>query len=122
MKRQDKVLIIILMFFSFGMTVCQYVYTQKVMPKNVYIYKDSKLLYCVPLEADQIICVGQEKHSNIIEIKNKQVCMRQADCPDKLCVMTGQIAKSGQQIVCLPHKIIVKISGMNDNDIDGVTR
>ncbi len=36
--------------------------------------------------------------------------MDKADCPDKLCVKQGKISKSGESIICLPHKVVVKIS------------
>jgi hypothetical protein len=47
--------------------------------------------------------------------------MTAADCPDKLCVKQRSIAKEGETIVCLPHRVVVKISGGERPVIDGVT-
>ena len=35
------------------------------------------------------------------------------DCPDKLCVKTGKISRSGQSIVCVPARISVRLTGGN---------
>ena len=39
-----------------------------------------------------------------------------SDCKDRQCI--GEIQKSGEMIVCLPHKLIVKIEG--SGEVDGV--
>lgn len=35
----------------------------------------------------------------------------EADCPTQDCVRTGTITRSGQSIVCLPGRIIVRLEG-----------
>ena len=44
-----------------------------------------------------------------------------SDCPDKLCVHSGKITRSGQSIVCLPAKISVTLERA-DKSVDGVLR
>lgn len=39
------------------------------------------------------------------------VRVREADCPTQDCVHTGTITRSGQSIVCLPARIIVRLEG-----------
>ena len=34
-----------------------------------------------------------------------------ANCPDRLCVSWGKINKPGETILCLPHRIIIRIIG-----------
>lgn len=34
-----------------------------------------------------------------------------ADCPTQDCVHTGKVTKSGQSIVCLPARIVVRLEG-----------
>lgn len=45
-----------------------------------------------------------------------------ADCPTQDCVRTGLITQSGQSIVCLPARIIVRLEGgaMEDSGVDAV--
>ena len=44
--------------------------------------------------------------------------MTQANCPDKVCIHTGFINKPGQSIVCLPHKINIKIVSDKEDKSD----
>lgn len=48
---------------------------------------------------------------NILEIIPDGVNVKEANCPDQVCVRWGRIEDPGQVIVCLPHKVIVKIVG-----------
>lgn len=60
--------------------------------------------------------------SKSIEIKSKYgynkvvifpdgACISDADCPDRLDVEQGKITKTNECIICLPHKLVVRISG-----------
>ena len=39
------------------------------------------------------------------------VRVEEADCPTQDCVHTGHISRSGQSIVCLPARVIVRLEG-----------
>jgi hypothetical protein len=54
---------------------------------------------------------------SIVEFKDGKVRIKEAQCPDKVCVKTGWISKPGEVIVCLPYKIVIKISGERQ-DVD----
>lgn len=64
----------------------------------------------LPLDID---CVYRpEVNENVeIEVKNGQVHFLHSDCPDKICVNTGWLDKSGQSAVCLPNRLSVTVSG-----------
>ena len=47
---------------------------------------------------------------NILVIKNGQVSVSEASCPDQICVHHKKIEHEGESIVCLPHKFVVTIS------------
>ncbi|MFV0239492.1 MAG: NusG domain II-containing protein [Lacrimispora sphenoides] len=67
-------------------------------------------------ENTEIVITG-DKGYNILVIQDGEAYMKDADCPDKICVRQGHINKVNQTIVCLPNKVVVKIIGKND-DID----
>ena len=54
-------------------------------------------------------------------VENGRVCMLDSTCPDKVCVKTGWISGAGQSIVCVPNRIIIKISGNNRPAADAVS-
>ena len=47
---------------------------------------------------------------NILVIENGKAYISEADCPDKICVAHRKISKTGETIVCLPHKLVIEIS------------
>lgn len=52
---------------------------------------------------------------NKIEIHDGKIGIAEADCSDEVCVYQGYISKVGDQIVCLPHRLIITIEG-NDTE------
>ena len=57
---------------------------------------------------------------NRIVIEDGAVRVEEADCPDRVCVRTGKARYDGQVIVCLPHRLIVRVVGGADGP-DAVT-
>lgn len=58
---------------------------------------------------------------NHISIKNGQVDMIEASCPDQLCVNQKAISKNNEGIICLPNKVIVQITSYDEAEFDAVT-
>ncbi len=86
--------------------------------KIAVISKNGETLYHIDLSAvteSYTIDLG----GNIILVENGRICMKSADCPDKLCVKQGTISSIGS-IVCLPNKVIIEIE--RNGDIDAVLR
>lgn len=62
------------------------------------------------LSKDQEFWVGDpEIGRNLIRVEGGAVMVVQADCPDKICVLTGPISQAGEVIACLPHGVILYI-------------
>lgn len=59
---------------------------------------------------------------NVVLITYEGVRIKEANCPDQICVKSGSIRFAGQAIVCLPHKVVVKItSGWEEvPDVDDI--
>ena len=54
--------------------------------------------------------------TNILVIKDGYAYLTYADCPDKTCVGTGKINRTGQSIICLPNRLSVIIKGEASED------
>lgn len=64
-----------------------------------------------------------ESFRNLLVIKDGKASMKEADCPDKICVAHKPICKKGETIVCLPHKVVVEVRGEDHHDdIDAIAR
>ena len=55
------------------------------------------------LAKDQVIKIND---TNVCEIKNGEVKMTEADCPDHLCMKQKAVDSTGGTIVCLPNKVV----------------
>ena len=77
------------------------------------------------LSKDQVISIGD---TNRCEIKDGEIKMIWADCPDHLCMKQHAIDSKGGTIVCLPNKVVIEgtkaSAGAQSDDglsIDAVT-
>lgn len=92
---------------------------------NIVIVSVSGEIYGkYPLNENRIIDVNENKGHNRIVINDGKVYMEEADCPDKYCVSQGKISKTGEIIVCLPHKLSVEIKNQSEatDEIDAVAK
>lgn len=69
-----------------------------------------------PLDIDREITLTGEGYTLLLIIEDKSAYIEEADCPDRLCVQTGKITKSGRSIVCVPARISVRLAGGKDSD------
>ncbi len=65
------------------------------------------------LEDKEIVIDGA-----IVRIADKKISIIESDCPDKVCVNTGEISKKGESIVCVPNGIVITIGG--EREVDAV--
>ncbi len=50
---------------------------------------------------------------NVLVIKEGKAFITEADCPDGICKEYRPISYVGETIVCLPHKVVIEITGDN---------
>lgn len=53
---------------------------------------------------------------NTVRVESGRISVTESDCPDGICVAQGAIDRGGVPIVCMPHRLVVKIEG---SGIDG---
>lgn len=60
--------------------------------------------------------------TNTLVIKDGKASVSQANCPDGICVNHMPIRRSGESIICLPHKFVVTVINEqgSDDEIDAV--
>lgn len=57
---------------------------------------------------------------NLFSCENGEIRMIQSSCPDLICVHHRPVSRTGENIVCLPHKLVIEIIGAQENELDGV--
>ncbi|MCR5482051.1 MAG: NusG domain II-containing protein [Clostridia bacterium] len=82
---------------------------------------DGEKVMSLPLDEDTKVLIGEGEKTNLLVIKDGKASIKEASCPDHICVRTGEICHEGETIVCLPHRLVVSISG-GDEGADTVSR
>ncbi|MBD9836294.1 NusG domain II-containing protein [Enterococcus faecalis] len=59
----------------------------------------------------------QKGKYNIIEVAPGKIRVKEDNSPDKIAVRTGWISRPGEMSICLPHKLIVEILGIEENPL-----
>jgi len=57
----------------------------------------------------------------IVQVREGKVRVVKSACPHKICVRTGWVSKSGNLIVCVPNRVVVRVEGEGEVDVDAVT-
>lgn len=111
MNKADRRLLIVLLFVSLaGLAVY---YGCESAGDTVVIKVDGRLYGSYNLNVNRSIRISTSGGTNEIVIEDKKVYMKEADCPDRLCVKHGKLLGAQDSIVCLPHKVVVTLKEGN---------
>ena len=61
------------------------------------------------LDDDQTVRLECGEGYNILVIRDGQAFIEDADCKCGVCVAHSPIDKDGETIICLPHKLVVRV-------------
>ena len=50
-----------------------------------------------------------------------RICVAESSCPGRDCVHTGWVSRAGGQIICLPNRLVISLTGSGSDEIDAVT-
>ncbi len=114
MKKKDKIFLITMAFLCVILLISIFAFSKT--GEFVEIYVGSRLYKKVSLYENREINIDEK---NIVVIENGSAYMKYADCPDKLCVKMGKITKRGSDIICLPNRVRVEISGGDTDAVAG---
>lgn len=89
---------------------------------SVVVYRADDVIAEYPIDEDKVFNVDGELGIVEVEIKNGRVRVVSSTCPRHICMKTGWISKSYEQIICAPNRIYVGIeSDPEKTEIDAVT-
>lgn len=107
-SKRDLIFIFILLAVS--IVIVLVMHFNKRTGYNVRISADGQTVKTLPLDKDDECVFESDKGYNIVVIKDGTVYVKEADCPDKICVNHKKISNVGDAIICLPHKLVVEIT------------
>ncbi|MEG0153095.1 MAG: NusG domain II-containing protein [Cellulosilyticaceae bacterium] len=116
MKKWDKIIIISLLVVSFlpylvfGLIrVRDYNATYAVITIAGKPYDKIKL---TGHKGETQYLIETPNGNNLVLIKDEEIAVIDADCPDGVCTESGFVKKPGQSLICLPHKLSIAIEGV----------
>ena len=66
------------------------------------------------------LTVDQADYPLTIRLEPGRVCIGESACPSQDCVHTGWISRAGEQIIFLPNRLVISLTG-GQQEFDAVT-
>lgn len=84
------------------------------------VYVDSKVYGTYPLDEDITVDIVGSLGKNTLVIQDGKADIVSATCPDGLCVDQHRISREGEEIICLPNRVVVHISSGTESQYDSI--
>ena len=95
----------------------KFFFTEEPGSRRVCAYLDGKPVFTAGLEEEgSTPIVSADGGVNTIRIGDGKVRVESADCPGQDCVKQGTISQPGEEIICLPHRLVIRIEGAGAED------
>ena len=121
LRRVDWILIGVVLAAALLMVLSFLIFQEREGVSAVVIEQDGRELMRLPVDARQEIRIGGgDGGYNLVEIGPEGVRVSEADCPDLTCVHQGTISRAGETIICLPHRLVIRLEGGADSGPDAV--
>lgn len=105
--RNDIILILVMVVLSgFSWLIIDAIKTEG---GTAVVLIDGKESARYPLNKNNKITIKNGDEYNVLVIEDNFASIKEASCPDKLCVKQHDIAYNGETLTCLPNKVVVKI-------------
>lgn len=121
MKKADLIIVAVVLAVV-GVLVFFLYFVNGDSGKYVQVEVDGKVVDTVSLNEDFQKTYDFDGETNTLVIKDGKANMIDANCPDGICVNHKPVYRSGESIICLPHKLVVTVvddSGADD-EVDAV--
>ncbi len=104
-------IILFICLIALGAALSWFSIAGDVTGQRAVVKVDGKVYGTYRLDQDRTVTIRQNGHINKFSINNGTVQMTWSDCKNQVCVHTGKISHTSQQIVCLPNRIVIEIQG-----------
>lgn len=120
MKVGDWVIIASALALSVALAVWVWLPVRADEARVARVYRDSQLVAEIPLDEDGEYELHYEGQENVISVHEGRVSMAHANCPDGYCVRQGAISHGGEAIICLPHRLVIELYGVEESGLDAI--
>ena len=118
-KRADGVLAAVLLLVAAALFLAGFVLKDE--GRYVVVFHGEEEIGRYALSEDGEYVIRTEGGTNTLCIRNGEAFVSAADCPGGDCMRMGRIGENGGSIVCLPHKLVIRIEG-GEEEMDVLVR
>ncbi|NLM00684.1 MAG: NusG domain II-containing protein [Treponema sp.] len=123
MKKFVKPFDLLFVFFSLCVVLLSIVFAvEKDKGQKLLVVESPKGKYVFSLEKNGLYEIEGAIGKTIVGIEDGKVYVVESCCPNGTCVSAGKIEKSGQWIACLPNKVVIRLEGSKDEEVDVLAR
>ncbi|MBQ9841897.1 MAG: NusG domain II-containing protein [Clostridia bacterium] len=116
--RNDLMLIAVLLTVSVLAGLCLWLIRGEGDTVTVTVDGDTYGVYSLTEEREVEITTPHGR--NLLVIRDGRAQVTEANCPDAICANHRPIHRSGESIVCLPHKVVVTVTATHSDTPDVV--
>ena len=116
-------ILIILAFTLTALTASAWILLMRNGSGVAEIVQDGKVIREIDLNAvteAYTFEITSERGTNTVEVEHGRIRIVSADCRDHYCVNQGWLRDGVTPIVCLPHRLVIRMKA--PSDIDAVAR
>ena len=104
-----------------GVIIWMILTNSRINSPHAEIYVDGSLYRICDLSMNDEFTIETHNGFNRIRVLDGAISVCDTDCPDRVCVRIGAISGGAVPIICLPHRLEIRIVSCEDS-IDGQIR
>lgn len=85
------------------------------------VYQNRQLIKEINLsevkESYRFTINGENANENVVEVRQGEIGIVSATCPDHLCVNMGFIHDGSMPVTCLPNQVVIEICNKSDDTL-----
>ena len=118
-KRNDMLLVMVLLVLA-AILGGGYYWMHRIPAIRAEVMVDGELVETLDLSKNQEVTIsGPGGGVNRLVVEDGKIWCEEASCPDKVCIRQGKQSQDGGQIVCLPNRMFVKVTGDEGGERQG---
>ncbi len=114
-KRAKKDILIITALIIFAAAAAIIISLLPSKGKTVNVQVNNKPYGSYSLFENKTVKIKTKNGYNVLKIQNGYTWVEKSDCKNQVCVHHKKISKNGENIICLPHGVVITVeAGENE--------
>lgn len=110
-SRADRILILSVFAAAFLLAAAFSIPAGEEKAAAAVVEQGGKEILRLRLDREESVRISCAEGYNIVTVKDGRVAVTEADCRDQICVHQGEIQAFPETIVCLPHRLLIRLEG-----------